>query len=123
MAKAQQAFESQLQKYKISLETDTLAYVNDILADLDNVESVREATEHFLQEAVDDQSVIDQFYDTLNLQSDASSNKVQETLQQPVRIEDASKAIDSLSLDNPSKPSAKVLQLISAACRPLYGNC
>ncbi|CAM0141059.1 hypothetical protein VKS41_002323 [Umbelopsis sp. WA50703] len=107
MAKAQQAFESQLQKYKISLETDTLAYVNDILADLDNVESVREATEHFLQEAVDDQSVIDQFYDTLNLQSDASSNKVQETLQQPVRIEDASKAIDSLSLDNPSKPSAK----------------
>ncbi|KAJ2964613.1 hypothetical protein NQZ79_g477 [Umbelopsis isabellina] len=106
MVQAQQAFEFQLQKYNISLEQDTLNYVNGILVDLDDVESVREATEHFLQEAVEDQSVIDQFYTTLNLRSEAPASKNdQETLQKPVRIEEASKAMSSLSLDTPSKPT------------------
>lgn len=125
MVQVQQAFESQLQKYNISLEQDTLDYVNGILADLDDAESVREATEHFLQEAVEDQSVIDQFYTTLNLQSEEApaSKKEQETLQKPVRIEEASKALSSLSLDTPSKPSSKVLHLISTACRPMYVHC
>jgi len=104
MAAAQKAFSNQVQAFKLAIDEDTLEYINGILEDLTDLDSVREATEQFLQDAIDDQSVIDRFYATLKLDSATPSTQAEvTTLKKPVRIDEASKDMEYLSLDSPSK--------------------
>lgn len=122
MPAAQQAFHSQVQLFRLAIDEDTLQYIDGILEDLNDLESVREATEQFVQEAADDPSVVDQFYATLKLDSGQPAGesiakptaqptpiKAEQTeFQKPIRIESASKALDSLSLDSSNRADAKV---------------
>lgn len=109
MAAAQKAFSDQVQAFKLAIDGDTLEYINGILEDLTDLDSVREATEQFLQDAIEDQSVIDRFYATLKLNSTTPSSQAEVTaLKKPVKIDEASKDIESLSLDSPSKADVKV---------------
>lgn len=109
MAAAQKAFSNQVQAFKLAIDEDTLEYINGILEDLTDLDSVREATEQFLQDAIDDQSVLDRFYATLKLDSATPSTQAEvTTLKKPVRIDEASKDMESLSLDSPNKADTKV---------------
>ncbi|KAI9289469.1 P-loop containing nucleoside triphosphate hydrolase protein [Umbelopsis sp. AD052] len=105
MVTAQKAFATQVQAFKLSIDEDTLEYINGILEDLTDPDSVREATEQFLQDSVDDQSVIDRFYATMKLDSATPSSQAEvTTLKKPLRIDETTKDMESLSLD----PSSKV---------------
>jgi hypothetical protein len=109
MSATQKAFSSQVQAFKVALDQDTLEYINGILEDLNDIDSVREATEQFLQDAIDDQEVIDRFYGTLKIDSTTASSQAEAvTLKKPLRIDETSKDLDSLSLDSPSKVGTKV---------------
>jgi hypothetical protein len=109
MVAAQKAFSTQVQAFKLTIDEDTLEYINGILEDLTDPDSVREATEQFLQDAIDDQSVIDRFYATLKMDPATPSSQAEvTTLKKPLRIDETSKDMESLSLDSPNKADTKV---------------